>query len=100
MAAIAITDCTVTEQSPNSGLKRIVLVSPATADDSDTYAVTLANYGITKLLYVKGFVQTTISSVVVAEAPTTAVVAGVLTITSGAVGSTDKVRIFEIVGSN
>jgi len=96
----AVTGSTIIESSPNSGVKRIVVVSPATMDDSDTIDVVLTKYGITTLLYVRGFVQTTIGSVVVAEAPTTSVTTGTLTITAGAVGGTDKVRIYEIVGKN
>jgi len=100
MAAVAIADCTVIESSPNAGIKRVLIVTPATFDNSDTIDVVLKTYGMTTLLFVKGFVQTTVGSVVVAEAPTTAVTTGTLTITAGAVGGSDKVRIFEVVGKN
>lgn len=96
----AVTGSTVIESNPNAGIKRLVVVSPATMDDSDTIEITLANYGITTLLYVRGFVQTTAGSVVVAEAPTTEVATGVLTITGGAVGGSNKVRVYEVVGMN
>jgi hypothetical protein len=88
------------ESSPNAGLKRIILKTPNTADDGDAVTVTLADYGITTLLTVQGWVQTTADSVIVAEAPTTSVSSGVLTITLGSVGGSNKVRIFEIVGKS
>jgi len=96
----AVTGSTVIESNPNSGIKRIVVVSPATMDDNDTIDITLSAVGMTSLLYVRGFVQSTASSVVVAEAPTTAVSSGVLTITAGAVGGANKIRVYEVVGKN
>ena len=102
MAAVTVSECTFTEQSPNAGLKRIIVVSPATMDNSDTIAITLTDYGIAKtgLLYVRGWVHTTANSVIVAEAPTTSVTTGTLTITAGAVGGSDAIRVYEIVGKS
>ena len=101
MAAIALTACTVTELNPNSGIKRVVIVTPATADPGDTVAIVLASYGITTLLSVASWVHTTANSVIVTVANTTAVSAGTLTVTfvSGD-GNTDKIRVIEITGSN
>ena len=96
----AVTSSTIIESLPNAGLKRIILTTSADAAEGQTVAVTLANYGISKLLFVQGWVQTTANSVVVGEAPTTAVSSGVLTITIGTGGGSSKVRVFEIMGSN
>lgn len=74
----------------------LAIYTVATVDDGDTLTVTLADYGISSVLAIKGFIHTTTDSVIVAEAPTTAVSAGVLTITVG--GTTDnKKRAFEIL---
>lgn len=94
----AVTGSTIVEATPNSGVKRLIIKTPATADDNDTVEITLASYGITTLLTVQGWVHSTAGSVIVAEAPTTSVTSGVLTITSGAVGGANKIRIFEIMG--
>ena len=105
MAAIAAGNIRVYEQDVGPGrhedspfgVKEILVETIATADDTDTIAVTLANYGITSLLYVKGFTHTTDNDAIIVEAPTTAVSAGVLTITVG--GSTDnKKRVFIVGG--
>jgi len=77
--------------------KEIILFLDATADDGDTQTVTLSDYGITTLYFVKGYTHTTEGSVIIEEAPTTSVSEGVLTITVG--GSTDnKARAFLIGG--
>jgi hypothetical protein len=88
---------TVTEVAPNAGAKMLIVTAPATTDDGDTIAVTLADYGITKFLGILGQTHSTAGSVVITEAPTTAVATGVLTITVG--GSTDdKERVFIVWG--
>ncbi len=77
--------------------KEILVVTPATADDGDTVAITLADYGITNVKSVKGFTHTVDYSHVIVEEPTTSVSSGVLTITIG--GSTDnKLRVFLVGG--
>ena len=81
------------------GGKKIIVHTDGdeTVDDGDTFTVTLADYGITKFLGIVGWIHTTSGSVVVQEQPTTAVSAGVLTVTVG--GSTDnKERVYEITG--
>jgi hypothetical protein len=95
----AITDIDVTEAAPNGNLKIISIQTRNTVDDADTIAVTLENYGIDKngFLAIQGFAHTTDGSIVITEAPTTAVSAGVLTITVG--GSTDNyTRVYIIYG--
>ena len=75
----------------------LAIYTVATVDDGDTLTVTLANYGIESVLAVNGYIHTTTDSVIVAEAPTTAVATGVLTVTVG--GSTDnKKRAFTVLG--
>lgn len=78
-------------------LKQQVIMTPATADAADTIAVTLANYGITTFLGIHGWKETTDGSVVVTENPTTAVSAGVLTITIPA-GTDNDPRTYLIYG--
>jgi hypothetical protein len=69
---------------------KVVITCPATVDDGDTFTVTLADQGITKIAYILGLVHTTANSVLVMEQPTTSVTAGVLTVTVG--GSTDNLQ--------
>lgn len=87
------------EEGPNSGLKRELIVTPNTADATNTLVITLADYGIstTGLLAVTCWKHTTDGSVIVSEANTTAVSAGVLTVTIAA-GTDDDMRVVEIIG--
>ena len=96
---VAITDIDVDEVAPNASLKKIVVQTRNTVDAGDTIAITLADYGIsaTGLLFVLGFKHTTDNSITVTEEPTTAVSAGVLTITVPA-GTDNDMRIYEITG--
>lgn len=99
MAAISIADCTVKEINPNAAVKKIVVVTPATADPGDTVPIVLATYGMTAIYSVDSFVHTTEDSVIVAVANTTAVSAGTLTVTLLAGdGNTDKKRVIEVTG--
>lgn len=70
----------------------------ATADDGDTATLDIYDrFGMVKLMAIEGFIQTTANSVVVEEAPTTAVSGTSLTITVG--GATDnKQRTYVIYG--
>jgi len=91
----AVTGSTVTEVAPNAGVKVIQVVTPATADNGDTVAVDLTDYGASNIHGILGFTESTTGSVVITEAPTTSVSSGTLTITIG--GSTaNKVRTFII----
>lgn len=75
----------------------LLIYTVATVDDGDTLTVTLSDYGINNFLGASGFIHTTEDSVIVAEAPTTAVSSGVLTLTVG--GSTDnKKRTYTVLG--
>ena len=70
------------EVSPNPELKCVALVSGTTVSGgADTLTLTLADYGISKVLAVQGFVHTTEDSVIInSESITTAVSSGVLTV--------------------
>jgi hypothetical protein len=96
----AYTASTVTgiyELSPNAGLKKVVIVCPATMDNSDTVAIKLSDYGMTNLLGVRGWYHSTANSVIVRDVCTTAVSSGTLTITTVS-GSTDQIRVYEVLG--
>jgi hypothetical protein len=89
----AVTASSIVDIVPALGCKMLRVKAPATADNADTIAVTLTNYGCTNIEGILGFTESTTGSVVITEAPTTSVSSGVLTITIG--GSTaDKARTF------
>lgn len=77
----------------------IVIRAINTADAADTIAVTLTSYGISAsgLIGVIGFKHTTDNSVMVQEQPTTAVAAGVLTLTIPA-GTDNDARFYFVKG--
>jgi len=87
------------EEGPNAGLKRALIITPNTADATNTIPITLADYGIstTGLLAVSSWVHTADGSIITVEANTTAVSAGVLTVTIAA-GTDDDMRVVEIIG--
>lgn len=88
---------TIREESPRGETKTLVVATANTVDDGDTLDVTLADHGMSTVLAVEGYDHTTEDSVIVAQAPTTAVASGVLTITVG--GATDNLkRVFVIHG--
>lgn len=75
------------------GAKYIEVETAATADHTDYFSLTLADYGATKLKAIRMYRHTTDNSVVVDDdAPTTVVTAGVLTVTIG--GSTGNKKRF------
>ena len=86
---------TNTEITPNCGVKMIQVVTAATVDDADTLTVDLSEFGCTNIHGIQGFSESTTGSIVVTEAPTTAVSSSTLTITVG--GSADnRVRTYII----
>jgi len=89
---------TITDNIPALGRKMIMVETAATADTGDTVAITLANYGISTFLGIYGMTHSTENSIVIAEAPTTAVSSGVLTITIGGSTNSDEKRVFLIFG--
>lgn len=80
-------------------LKTIPLSLNATTTGSgSTFTVNLWEYGITRLLAIKGWIHSTSNSVVVAENPTCTVNNGVATITIGGAAVTLGKRYFELYG--
>lgn len=72
------------------------ITAPTTTDDADTIEVDLyEQFGILVFKAVIGFIHTTEDSVIVEEAPTTAVNGTKLTLTVG--GSTDNKKRFYVV---
>ena len=88
------------EQEHVRRIRTALIAVAATAHGSDTVAITLTNYGIAAdgFLGIRVVRHTTDNSVLVVEAPTTAVVSGVLTVTLGA-GNNDKTRSMLIFGT-
>jgi len=81
----------------NDEATQLIITTLNTADDGDTLDVTLADYGIETFQAILGQTHSTEDSIVITEAPTTAVTSGVLTVTVG--GSTDnKKRVFIVYG--
>jgi len=87
------------DEIPALSLKRVLLTLANTADAADTLAITLADYGInaTGLLAVNSWVHTADGSIITVEANTTAVSAGVLTVTIAA-GTDNDFRVIEVIG--
>lgn len=76
---------------------KIVLLDVDSTDGGATFTVTLSDYNIDNILGILGVRHTTANSVLVDEAPTTSVSAGVLTITVSGSTATKK-RSFLLVG--
>ena len=75
---------TNTEVAPNLGIKMIqCLFADTVVGGTDNATVDLGDFGCSNLRGILCFDQTTTGQVVVTEAPTTAVSAGVVTITFG-----------------
>ena len=75
---------TVTQESPNSGVKVLMWeLADTVIGGTDTVQIDLGDYGATKLLSIDVYDQTTTGSVVVSTAPTTVVSSGVLVVTLG-----------------
>ena len=89
---------TIVEALPALGTKTIRVETANTADTADTIAITLADFGIGTFLTIDGYTHSTEDSIVIAEAPTTAVAAGVLTITVGGSTNSDEKRIYIVNG--
>lgn len=99
---------TIKRASPQLGITKVIIETPATADYSDTVAITLGSYGMsaTGLLGVTEWVHTTDASVIrqvggslngdLAGYSTTAVSSGVLTITLGT--GTNLTHVYEVTG--
>lgn len=87
---------TRTEIAPNAGMKIILLESGTTVTGAtDTLTLTLANFGCSQILAFQEYVHTTDYSVIASEVATSAVSAGVLTITT-TTGNNNKRRIVTV----
>ena len=93
---LSLSGATVREVSPVSEVKSIHVRLPATVDSSDTFTLDLTKYGCTLLSGIIGWRHTTTGQVVVTDAPTTAVAAGILTVTLDA-SAADQVRTYLIL---
>lgn len=89
--------CTYIERGQELNWKKIVIVTPNTADSGDTITLNLSNYSSKYLAGIIGYVHTTENSVVVEEAPTTSVSNGVITITIGGSSVSNKKRVYEVL---
>lgn len=88
---------TITQVSPNAGVKELMLELPDTViGGTDTVQVDLNDHGATVLLAIDVYDQTTTGSVVVSVAPTTVVTAGVLVITLGGSDTGAKTVVMKI----
>lgn len=78
-------------------LKCIYIETVATADNGDTYAIDLANYGMTTFLGAISHTHSTTDSIVITEESTTSVTGTVLTLTIGG-GTVNKKRAIVVFG--
>ena len=87
------------EQVPNAELKTVLLQTPNTADENDTFTATLSDYGIapTGLLTIRSWVHTTSGSIIVTDIATCSVTAGVVTVTVQSAND-NMVRVIELTG--
>ena len=75
---------TITQEAPNAGVKVLMWELPDTViGGTDTVQIDLTDHGATQLLAIDVYDQTTTGSIVVSQAPTTAVTSGVLVVTLG-----------------
>ena len=75
--------------------KEINVVVPDTAVSDDYFTIDLTKAGATTIVGISGYVATTAGSVIEAEAPTTSVTSGTLTVTVGGTAVT-KGRMYKI----
>lgn len=95
-----MTDVTSTrkEAFPVNGQKAVMLVSGTTVTGAtDTLTMTLADFGMNRVLGVLEWVHTTDYSVIIAGTPTCAVSGGVLTVTT-TTGNNNKRRCILVFG--
>jgi hypothetical protein len=76
---------------------QLIITTLATAVSADTLTVDLSDYGINTFLGIDGMVHSTTDSIIVKEVGTTAVSAGVLTVTIGGSAATKK-RTYIVYG--
>ena len=75
---------TITQVAPNAGVKVLMWeLADTVIGGTDTVQIDLGDFGAKTLLGIDVYDQTTTGSVVVSQAPTTVVTAGVLVVTLG-----------------
>lgn len=85
------------EAYPNCGIKEIILRTGTTVTGAtDTLTLTLADYGLTRILSIYGVRHSTDYSIIVQESVTSAVSSGVLTITT-VTGNDNERRLCVVV---
>ena len=89
---------TITDAIPQQGRKMLMVETANTADTADTIVITLADHGMTTFLSIDGSTHSTENSIVIKEAPTTAVSGGDLTITIGGSTNSDEKRVYLVYG--
>jgi len=95
MAADVTSGCTISADTVGSK-KYIYIETAATADDTDTFTVTLASYGAKTLEAVDAWTHSTEDDIIINEEGTCTVSSGVVTFTIG--GSTDnKKRVVRFI---
>ncbi|MDN5355779.1 MAG: hypothetical protein PWQ43_721 [Rikenellaceae bacterium] len=98
MAAADLTSTSTVElvQGATHTYKELIIETPATAVTADYVDIDLTKWACTKAKHIIGNIHTTSNSVLVAEAPTTAVTSNKLKITLG--GSTATgIRVYRVV---
>lgn len=98
MTAVDLTATSTTElvQGATHVYKEVVVETPATAVTGDYLDIDLKKWACTKIKSIFGNIHTTANSVVITEAPTTAVSSGVLKITLGGTTATGT-RVFKLI---
>jgi len=83
---------------PGCGLKEVILETGLTVTGlTGTVTLTLADYGIKRIMSIYGVRHSTDGSIIVGEAVTSAVSGGELTITT-ATGNDNERRVVKVVG--
>ena len=95
MAADVTSGCTISADTVGSK-KYIYIETATTADATDYFTVTLADYGAKTVEAVDAWTHSTSDSIIINEEGTTSVTSGVITFTIG--GSTDnKKRVVRLI---
>jgi hypothetical protein len=90
-------DCTVElVQGAMHSKKELIITTPNTADTSDYVDIDLTKFACENIEFIRGVVHTTENSIVVGEAPTTAVSSKVLRITLGGSTLSNKKRVYKV----
>ena len=93
MASDITSGCTIENWA--DGSKQVIWIeTAATADSDDTIVFDLSDYGAKTLEVISGYIHSTTDSIIIAEAQTTEVSSGELTITLGGSSADDQKRVY------